>query len=117
MAKAAVIESNIKTLDLITEILEFNSHQVVTCTDGAQVFDFIKKQKPNLIIISANLSNIEGHKITEKILKDENLKNIPVIIISGENAEEKFKDLPVTDFLPKPFKPKQLIQSVNDALK
>jgi len=63
--------------------------------DGIEAIDFLYQQNkfaeapmPNLIIMDLNLPRKSGLEILAEIKTDENLKRIPVIILSSSNSEK-----------------------------
>jgi DNA-binding response OmpR family regulator len=63
--------------------------------DGEEAMDFIYKRnkhkdavRPDLIILDLNLPKKSGREILTEIKEDEDLKTIPVIILTTSKAEE-----------------------------
>ena len=59
-------------------------------TDGQQVIDFIKSQKPDLIIMDLAMPRVDGIMALNTIRKEMNEK-IPVLILSADEADNKVK--------------------------
>ena len=82
LAKEALVESKIKNL----------LHIVY---DGEEALDFLFKRgkyndvvSPDLILLDLNLPKIDGREVLEVIKNEENLKAIPVVILTTSRAEE-----------------------------
>lgn len=63
--------------------------------DGVEALDFLLKRakhanatRPDLILLDLNLPKIDGRELLKKIKTDENLKRIPVVILTSSRAEE-----------------------------
>ena len=64
-------------------------------TDGVEAMNFLHKKdnyanspRPDLIILDINLPRKNGIEVLAEIKADENLKSIPVVILSISKAEE-----------------------------
>ena len=64
-------------------------------TDGMAATDFLFKRndykdatRPDLIILDLNLPKKDGREVLAEIKEDENLKSIPVVILTISKAEE-----------------------------
>jgi two-component system response regulator len=82
LAKEALKESKVK-------------NQIHIATDGMEAMDFLFKRNkyidaplPDLIILDLNLPKKDGREVLAEIKADENLKRIPVVILTISKAEE-----------------------------
>lgn len=92
-----LVEDNPADARLITEFLKdtdlkFALHSV---TDGLEAIEFLNRQCkieekycPNLIILDLNLPKMNGSDVLKLIKEDNDLKNIPVLILTTSTAEE-----------------------------
>jgi len=81
------------TLEAFKELKVKNSVAVVK--DGAEAIDFLKKQGqyaesqvPHLILLDINMPRLNGIEVLDFIKKDENLKRIPVVMLTTSSSEE-----------------------------
>jgi chemotaxis family two-component system response regulator Rcp1 len=91
-------------------------------TDGEEATDFIFKRKnyksapvPDLIILDLNLPKKSGREVLAEIKADENLKRIPVVILTMSKAEEdiiKSYNLHANCYIVKPLDLNKFIQVV-----
>lgn len=80
--------------------------------DGEEALEFLQGKdglvshpKPDLILLDLNLPKIDGREVLNKIKKDQDLKDIPVIILSGSDSEldiTKSYDLHANSYVVKP---------------
>src|SRR3990172_894856 len=72
----------------------------------------ISATKPEVIIVDLRLPDISGHDILERLRRDSEYSNIPVIVITAKNElGDKLKafELGADDYLIKPFQPEELV--------
>ena len=67
-------------------------HAVV---DGEELMDFLKRRgkhkdapRPDIILLDLNLPKKDGREVLSEIKQDENLRYIPVVILTTSKAEE-----------------------------
>lgn len=81
------------TIEALKEGKVYNNLSVVS--DGAEAMEYLKKQgrhgeaiRPDLILLDLNLPKKDGREVLIEIKTDEDLKSIPVIILTSSKAEE-----------------------------
>jgi two-component system, chemotaxis family, response regulator Rcp1 len=103
----------------------FNTlHHVV---DGEEAIAFLRKEgkyslspRPDLILLDLNLPKMDGRQVLAEIKSDEDLKRIPVVILTVSSAEEdilKVDNLHANCYITKPIDLNQfmkVVQSVED---
>ena len=101
-----VIEDEQDIAELIRYNLSLNGHQVQTFSSGEEGFNAISKQKPDLLILDIMLPGLSGLEICEKLKKQQESKNIPIIMVSAKGEETdiiKGLELGADDYVTKPF--------------
>ena len=70
---------------------EQEGFRVIMAANGMVALDLARKEMPLLIILDLMLPKMNGFDVLEKIKKDEDLKNIPVIILSvlGQKVDKE----------------------------
>ena len=95
--------------------------------DGVEAIKFLRRQAPyehaiipDLILLDLNLPKRDGREVLEEIKTDENLKRIPVVVLTTSNAEQdilKSYNLHVNCYINKPVdfdKFFDIIQKIED---
>jgi CheY-like chemotaxis protein len=66
-----------------------------TVKDGIEAMDFLRRKgeyadvpRPDIILLDLNLPKKDGREVLEEIKTDENLKRIPVVVLTTSKAEE-----------------------------
>jgi two-component system response regulator len=85
--------------------------------DGVQLSThwFSDSEKPDLILLDLNMRIVDGKTALQNILKDEVLKQVPVIILttaSGIETKEKYQKLGAKDFYTKPYSFQTMTQMI-----
>jgi DNA-binding response OmpR family regulator len=116
--KILIIEDNELMIDVMSYILTNSGYEVISATDGDNVFNEIKANHPDLIILDAILPGMDGRQICQLLKLNKATQNLPVIICSGdETIDESMKQKGApNDILHKPFDINSLIEMVGDQL-
>lgn len=62
--------------------------EVTMASDGIEVLQALKNSKPDVILLDLIMPNKDGFTVLEEIKKDEERKNIPIIIASNLGQKE-----------------------------
>jgi len=120
MEKILIIEDEPMLLDLLKKRLIEEGYEVETALDGEEGLKKMKESKPDLILLDIIMPRLGGFEVMEKMKKDQELADIPVIIISnsGQPVElDRAKNLGARDWLIKTeFDPQEVIQKVKKIL-
>lgn len=79
--------------DAFDDVLTMNIKKVVN--DGVEAMAFLRKEngykqaaEPCLIILDINMPKMNGFEVLEAVKSDQNLKHIPIVMLSTSNREE-----------------------------
>jgi DNA-binding response OmpR family regulator len=113
MCKVLVVDDDSDILEVLTLILSMNGIQVEAISQGAQVYDNVFVNRPNVILLDVNLGSHDGRTICNDLKSQVETKSIPVIMFSANhNIRQSAMDNKADDFLEKPFDIDQLISRV-----
>jgi len=83
-----VVDDSGPTRDIERDILEAEGYKVDTAADGSEALAAAKNVQYDLICTDLAMPNMDGFMLTENIRKNDNLKNIPIIVVSSKSSEE-----------------------------
>lgn len=114
--KILIIEDEELLYNLLRKKLITEGYDVFVSEDGQKGLDSMRENIPDLVLLDIVMPNKDGFEVMEEMKKDENLKNIPVIIISnsGQPVEiDRAKNLGAKDWLVKTeFEPLEVVEKV-----
>jgi CheY-like chemotaxis protein len=118
--KILIVEDDSFLSQMYSEKLETEGFQVVLATDGVEAIDKMKIEKPNLVLLDLIMPKKDGFEVLSEKLTDQEIKNIPVIVLTNLSQNEEIKkcyDLGARDFMIKAyFVPSEVINKIQTVL-
>jgi DNA-binding response OmpR family regulator len=115
------IEDDSEMTDLVSLILSRRGYNVTAINSGRAGLDVVIKEKPNLILLDLMMPDMDGWDVYQQLKASPLTNTIPVIIITAKSqAIDRVLGLhiaKVDDYISKPFRPQELIDSVEKILK
>ncbi|ABR30704.1 chemotaxis protein CheY [Thermosipho melanesiensis] len=115
MKKILVVDDS----EVLRKITSFNlkkaGYEVFEAFDGIDGLEKIKSIKPDLIILDIMMPRLDGFGVLKEKQKIEEIKDIPVIILTakgGAEDEKIAKSLGANLVMTKPFSPSILLEEV-----
>jgi len=115
------IDTNIKILivddfstmrKIIRNILtQLGFKNILEADDGTTALEILKKEKVDLIISDWNMPKMSGLELLKAVRSDENLKDIPFVMVTAEAQKESILEAikyKVNQYIVKPFTPETL---------
>ena len=86
--KIVIIDDNTDYLFTMSTFLDRNGFQTFTAEDGQQGVALIEKEHPDLVLLDVMMETLySGFEVCRKMRTEPNLKEIPIIGISGMGDE------------------------------
>jgi len=96
--KILIVDDDKDFADAIRIVLENNGYQVKHASSIGEGREAIVKERPHLIILDVMMEkHTDGFDFSRSLKEDENLKNIPVLIVTAVTEKTGFKFSPETD--------------------
>lgn len=114
------IEDEPEMIDLIKLILERKGFEVIGAGGGKAGLESIRKEKPDVILLDLMMPDMDGWEVYQQIKADKEIRDIPVIVVTAKaQSIDKVLGLhiaKVDDYIPKPFSPQELLDSIQQVL-
>ncbi|MBF0417573.1 MAG: diguanylate cyclase [Magnetococcales bacterium] len=119
MARILVVDDDGQTIEQIARLVANAGHAVEFLLESPYLLAKLDVSPPDLLLLDVNMPEIDGITLLKKILATPHLKEIPVIMITGETDESLIQEcfqLGAVDFVNKPIRPLELISRIRIAL-
>ncbi|WP_426752530.1 response regulator [Myxococcus sp. Y35] len=113
--KILIVESDTALSASLRSALEGRGFTVEETTDGKGSVEQIRRDRPDLVVLAVDLSaGQNGYLICGKLKKDDDLKNIPIVIIGNPDGFAQHRKLKAhaDDYVAKPVDADQLVNGV-----
>lgn len=118
MKKILLIEDDLSLIELTLHILQKRGFIIETLNQTDQIFDQLKKDRPDLIILDNLIEGkLTGMELAAQIKTNPTYSSIPILLTSGQSLEDSSLQNGPDDYLKKPFDPEVFIQKINTLLK
>lgn len=105
----------------VGHILEEEGFEIKSALDGEIGLQKAKKSKPDLILLDLILPKKDGFEVLAELKKDQTTKDIPVIVLTnleGTKDVEKILKLGATTYLVKAnYELEEVVKKIKEALK
>ncbi len=123
-----LVEDNPDDIELTLIALEKTrlANPVVSVRDGEEALDFLRRQgkwaervdqNPAVILLDKKLPKIDGHEVLKSVRADENLRHIPVVMLTSSREEKdllRSYDLGVNAYVVKPVAFDDFMAAISD---
>jgi two-component system, OmpR family, response regulator VicR len=118
--KIVYIEDDPEMIDLVELILSRHGFDITGAHGGRQGIDVVHQKSPDLVLLDLMMPDLDGWDVYQQLKADEATANIPVIVITAKaQSIDKVLGLhiaKVDDYISKPFRPQELLDSVDKIL-
>ena len=124
--KVLMIDDDPEFVDAITNLLDAKGYEVHTASNGKDGVAKAKAENPDIILLDVMMTTKhEGFDTAREMHEDENIKDTPIIIMTGIRREMNLPFgfepdetwLPVKQVLEKPVKPEVLLKAVSEHIR
>jgi DNA-binding response OmpR family regulator len=116
----AALEDEADILELLRINLKRAGFRFEGFQDAEGLFRFLRKEKPDLVLLDLMLPDMDGLDVCRALRQDEKTSGIPVIMLTAKDQEtDKIVglELGADDYVTKPFSVKELIARIRAVLR
>jgi CheY-like chemotaxis protein len=93
-------------------------YEFVEAADGTEALTLARELKPDLVVLDVMLPGLSGIEVLEALRQDDELKSMPVVVITAwSHAEIEAQVAGADRFVSKPFDPDDLSTAVEELLR
>lgn len=111
--KIMVVDDELHVVKYLTSLFQDNGYETCAAPDGEEAYSLLREEKPDLITLDLQMPHERGTKFYQRLRKDPDFSDIPVIVISGLSAPHRAIKKAVAS-ISKPFDPDELISIVKE---
>lgn len=103
-----VVDDDAGNRDVLSQRLENQGYSVDTAENGERALEMLRDDNFDLVLLDLLMPGTDGFEVLQRIKGDEQIKHIPVIMISALDelgSVARCIEMGAEDYLPKPFNP------------
>ena len=119
--KILLVDDDPEILHIATFAFEKEDGFEVIQAEGAmQALEILSRERPDILLVDFVMPDMDGPELIQKLLANENLKDIPFIFFTAEDEQSNIDhmlSLGALGTIKKPFDPTQLASEIKRILK
>ena len=120
LGKILVADDDASLVRTLSWILKEHGYDVTTVPGGEGLLQRVESDRPDLLLLDIMMPKVDGLQLLERLKSDDRFKDLPVLMVSSmppEEATVKSLGLGAADFIPKPFRVRELLARVEAHLR
>jgi two-component system cell cycle response regulator len=115
-----VADDDAALVSTLTWILREHGYQVVAVPNGENLLERLQQERPDLVLLDIMMPKVDGLQLLERIRAEPGWRDLPVLMVSSmppEDGTVRSLEIGASDFIPKPFRMKELLARVDAHLR
>lgn len=120
MSKILIAEDSDMMRRIAKMSIEKGGYQVFEAENGAEAVDIAIKENPDVILLDAEMPEMDGWEACKNIRKNPATANTPVIMCTGHDLSDEanlLNEVGATDYITKPYNPVHVLEKIKSVIK
>lgn len=117
--RVLVVDDDRMNRMMLTRSLQHAGHCIVAVESGREGLEQLREQPFDVVLLDVRMPEMDGFEVLDEIMRDESLRDIPVIMVSGIDEVSHVVtciEMGAADYLHKPFDPGLLRARLDNSL-
>jgi CheY-like chemotaxis protein len=114
-----IVENEVSNRILVERVLSTRGYRCLSASNGQEALNILDREGVDLILTDLSMPVLDGYRATQLIRTRPHLANVPIVAVTAfalHDDAEAAKQIGCTEYLTKPFKPRQLLEVVERLL-
>ena len=112
--KILIVDNEPRSISTLNDLLH-KEYSVSVAKSGREALDLVKKSRPDIVLLDAIMSNMDGFEVARKIYENDLNRDILIIFLSTCSKVDcisKAFDISTVDYITKPIEPRILLYKI-----
>ena len=113
--RVLLVDDDPDLVNILKARMEREGFEFMDAKDGGEMLKLVKMKRPDVILLDIMLPGMDGYTALRELKKEDEYKNIPVIILTAKKKQEVgdlFTLENISFFVEKPFDTKDLLKKI-----
>ena len=114
-----IVDDALSVRNSLLQLVQDAGFRAETARDGIDAIDTLRSFKPDIVLTDLEMPNMNGVELTTHIRGREDLKSLPVIMITSRSQDKHRRmaeQAGVDSYVTKPYNDSDLLQMIRQAL-
>lgn len=116
MAKILIADDDRVMRDLLITLLDLEGDEAATVSKPEEIIPCIQEENPDLVLVDYHLSGGDSLLTVKELKSDPVLRDVPVLMTSGMDVEQKCLAAGADSFIMKPWRPNSLLERMKEVI-
>jgi CheY-like chemotaxis protein len=79
-----VVDDDPQVVDLVRQLLEDQSYEIQSASDGEEALEEIARQRPDVVLLDLLMPRLDGFGVIEALRHDPRYQDIPVVVLTAK---------------------------------
>jgi CheY-like chemotaxis protein len=112
--KILIVDDDPIIVKYLQAVFSDNGYATCNAASSMEGLELVRREMPDLITLDIQMPGEWGPRFYRRLRQDKELREIPVVVISGIDGDHAVKD--AVAFVKKPFDPEKLVGIVKNTI-
>jgi CheY-like chemotaxis protein len=112
--KILIVDDDPVIVKYLQAVFSDNGYATCNASSSMEGLELVRREMPDLITLDIQMPGEWGPRFYRRLRQDKDLREIPVVVISGIDGDHAVKD--AVAFVRKPFDPEKLVGIVKNTI-
>jgi CheY-like chemotaxis protein len=112
--KILIVDDDPIIVKYLQAVFSDNGYATCNASSSMEGLELVRREMPDLITLDIQMPGEWGPRFYRRLRQDKELREIPVVVISGIDGDHAVKD--AVAFVRKPFDPEKLVGIVKNTI-
>jgi CheY-like chemotaxis protein len=112
--KILIVDDDPIIVKYLQAVFSDNGYATCNASSSMEGLELVRREMPDLITLDIQMPGEWGPRFYRRLRQDKELREIPVVVISGIDGDHAVKD--AVAFVKKPFDPEKLVGIVKNTI-